>query len=86
MRWPKPDELRRWTAEDQTVLRKWRQAVFTFYGVVIGLLIFTATSAMRHNERVQPDSVTAVGARAAHFKLPSNVNEWGMATVTSRIG
>jgi hypothetical protein len=43
MRWPKPDELRRWTAEDQTVLRKWRQAVFTFYGVVIGLLIFTAT-------------------------------------------
>ena len=58
MRWPKPDELRRWTAEDQTVLRKWRQAVFTFYGVVIGLLIFAATSAMRHNERVQPDSVT----------------------------
>ena len=58
MRWPKPDELRRWTAEDQTVLRKWRRAVFTFYGVVIGLLIFAATSAMRHNERVQPDSVT----------------------------
>ena len=49
MRWPKPDELRRWTAEDQTVLRKWRQAVFTFYGVVIGLLIFAATSATRHN-------------------------------------
>ena len=58
MRWPKPDEPRRWTAEDQTVLRKWRQAVFTFYGVAIGLLIFTATLAMRHNERVQPDSVT----------------------------
>jgi hypothetical protein len=59
MRWPKPDELRRWTAEDQIVLRKWRRAVFTFYGVVIGLLIFGATSAMRHNERVQPDSVRA---------------------------
>ena len=57
MRWPKRDEL--WTAEDQTVLRKWRRAVFTFYGVVIGLLIFAATSAMRHNERVQPDSATA---------------------------
>jgi hypothetical protein len=63
MRWPKPDELRRWAAEDQTVLRKWRQAVFTFYGVVIGLLIFTATLAMRHNERVQPDSVTAFTGR-----------------------
>jgi hypothetical protein len=63
MRWPKPDELRRWTAEDQTVLRKWRQAVFTFYGVVIGLLIFAATSATRHNERVQPDSVTAFTGR-----------------------
>lgn len=63
MRWPKPDELRRWTAEDQTVLRKWRQAVFTFYGVAIGLLIFTATLAMRHNERVQPDSVTAFTGR-----------------------
>jgi len=63
MRWPKPDELRRWTAEDQTVLRKWRQAVFTFYGVVIGLLIFTATLAMRHNERLQPDSVTAFTSR-----------------------
>ena len=59
MRWPKPDELRRWTAEDQIVLRKWRRAVFTFYGVVIGLLIFTATLAMRHNERVEPGSVTA---------------------------
>ena len=64
MRLPKPDELRRWTAEDQTVLRKWRQAVFTFYGVAIGLLIFTATLAMRHNERVQPDSVTAFTGRA----------------------
>ena len=59
MRWPKPNELRRWTAEDQMVLRKWRRAVVTFYGVVIGLLIFAATSTMRHNIRVQPDSVTA---------------------------
>jgi hypothetical protein len=58
MRWPKPNELRQWTAEDQIVLRKWRRAVFTFYGVVFGLLFFAATSAMRHNERVQPDSVT----------------------------
>ena len=71
MRWPKPDEPRRWTAEDQTVLRKWRQAVFTFYGVAIGLLIFTATLAMRHNERVQPDSVTAVGARARISNSPA---------------
>jgi hypothetical protein len=60
MHWPKPNELRRWTAEDQIVLRKWRRAVFTFYGVVIGLLIFAATSAMRHNERVELDSVTAL--------------------------
>jgi hypothetical protein len=59
MRWPKPNELQRWTAEDQIVLRKWRRAVVTFYGVVIGLLIFAATSATRHNERVQPDSATA---------------------------
>jgi hypothetical protein len=59
MRWPKPNELRQWTAEDQIVLRKWRRAVVTFYGVVIGLLIFAATSATRHNERVQPDSVRA---------------------------
>jgi hypothetical protein len=59
MRWPKPDELRQWTAEDQIVLRKWRRAVFTFYGVVIGLLIFATTSTMRHNERVEPGSVTA---------------------------
>jgi hypothetical protein len=57
MRWPKPNELRRWTAEDQIVLRKWRRALFTLYGVVFGLLIFATTSAMRHNERVQPDSV-----------------------------
>ena len=35
----------------------WLWAVLTFYGVVIGILIFAATSAMR--ERVQPDSVTA---------------------------
>jgi hypothetical protein len=63
MRWPKPDELRRWTAEDQIVLRKWRRAVFTFYGVVIGLLIFAATSAMRHNERVEPGSVTAFSGK-----------------------
>jgi hypothetical protein len=60
MRWPKPSELRRWTAEDQMVLRKWRRAIFTFYGVVIGLLIFAATSIMLHNELVQPDSVTAL--------------------------
>jgi hypothetical protein len=59
MRWPKPNELRRWTAEDQIVLRKWRRAVFTFYGVVIGLLIFATTSTMLHNQRVEPDSVIA---------------------------
>ena len=59
MRWPKPNELRRWTAEDQIVLRKWRRAVFTFYGVVIGLLILATTSTMRHNQRVEPDNVTA---------------------------
>jgi hypothetical protein len=46
-------------AGDQIMLWKWRRAVFTFYGVVFGLLIFAATSAMRHNERVQPDSATA---------------------------
>jgi len=59
MRWPKPDELRRWTAEDQIVLRKWRRAVFTFYGVVVGLLIFATTLTILHNQRVEPDSVTA---------------------------
>jgi hypothetical protein len=60
MRWQKPNELRRWMAEDQIVLRKWRRAVFTFYGVVIGLLIFATASTMRHNQRVEPDSVTAL--------------------------
>jgi hypothetical protein len=59
MRWPKPDELRRWTADDQIVLRKCRRAVFTFYGVVIGLLIFATTSTMLYKQRVEPDSVTA---------------------------
>jgi hypothetical protein len=59
MRWPKPNELRRWTAEDQIVLRKWRRAVFTFYGVVIGLLIFATTSTTLLKQRVEPDSVTA---------------------------
>jgi hypothetical protein len=63
MRWPKPNELQQWTAEDQIVLRKWRRAVFNFYGVVFGLLIFAATSAMRHNERVQRDSVRAFKGR-----------------------
>jgi hypothetical protein len=65
MRWPKPDELLQWTAEDQIVLRKWRLAVFTFYGVVIGLLIFAATSTMRHNESVQPDSAFTGRTNAA---------------------
>jgi hypothetical protein len=63
MRWPNPDELRQWTAEDQIALRKWRRAVFTFYGVVIGLLIFAATSTILHNESGQPDSVTAFTGR-----------------------
>jgi hypothetical protein len=62
MRWPKADELRRWTAEDLIVLQKWRRVVFTFYGVLIGLLL-VAASAMSHNERVQPDSVTAFTGR-----------------------
>jgi hypothetical protein len=69
MRWPKPGELQRWTAEDQMVLRKWRRAVVTFYGVVIGLLIFAATSTLRHNERVQPDRVT-VFAGQTNAALP----------------
>ena len=54
MRWPTPDELRRWTAEDQTVLRKWRQAVFTFYGVAFRLLIFTATLARATTNAASP--------------------------------
>jgi len=68
MRWPKPNELRRWTPEDQIVLRKWRRAVFTFYGVVIGLLIF-ATSTMLHNQRVEPNSVTAFSGQRPSLQM-----------------
>jgi hypothetical protein len=59
MHWPKPNELRQWTAEDQMCFGNGVGPFSLFYGVVIGLLIFAATSTMRHNERVQPDSVTA---------------------------
>ena len=38
MRWPKPDELRRWTPDDQLVFRKWRRVVVIFYCAVVGLL------------------------------------------------
>jgi hypothetical protein len=49
MRWPKPDELQRWTPHDQVVFRKWRRGVILFYGAIFGLLAVTSTFALRHD-------------------------------------
>jgi hypothetical protein len=66
-----------------------------FYGVVIGLLIFAATSTMRHNERVQPGSVTAFTGQTnaalpvmhrSHwvfqFVIRASANGWGKTQST----
>jgi hypothetical protein len=59
MRWPKPDELQRWTPDDQVVFRKWRQVVMLFYGAVFCLLAATSFFAFRHNGHAFPDVMAA---------------------------
>jgi hypothetical protein len=34
MRWPKQDELRRWTPDDQVVFRNWRRGLVLIYGAI----------------------------------------------------
>ena len=64
MRWPKPDELRRWTPDDQLVFRKWRRAVVVFYCAVVGSLAVGATLALHETGRNLPDVM------AAHRQAP----------------
>jgi len=55
MRWPKPDELQRWTPYDQVVFRKWRRSVVLFYGAIFGLLAVISTFALRQDGPTRPD-------------------------------
>ena len=75
MRWPKPGELRRWTPDDQQVLKKWRRAFFTFYGI-IGVLVFGAILALHHNPNAERDGVVASRGRVVQQTIePSFINQ-----------
>ena len=64
MRWPKPDELRRWTPDDQLVFRKWRGAVVLFYSAFVGLMAVASTLALHRTGESFPNVV------AAHRQAP----------------
>jgi hypothetical protein len=75
MRWPKPGELRRCTPDDQQVLKKWRRAFFTFYGI-IGVLVFGAILAFHHNPNAERDGVVASRGRVLQQTIePSFINQ-----------
>jgi hypothetical protein len=55
MRWPTPDQFRRWTPDDQMVFRKWRRSLVLFYGAIFGLLAVISTFALRDAGPTGPD-------------------------------
>jgi anti-sigma-K factor RskA len=59
MRWPKPDELQRLSADDRTVFRNWRRAVFGFYAIAVTVVVLSAILAAQHN-RPEPGRVVNV--------------------------
>jgi hypothetical protein len=60
MRWPKPDDLRQWTLDDQVVFRRWRRGDILFYGVAFCLLAVLSIFARRHDKgHIFPDIIAA---------------------------